>query len=197
MIFEILKILTGEVNEYFKQLEMDDSSLILDNVALIDSQSDSAEALKDKTILSLINLREEVTLKNFPNNLNDGNIVSYKNPKVNINLFLIFCANRTQYNKSLKDLSRILEFFQSKKVFTQSNTSYDRDLDEMSAVRNFRFTLELFTPTFEELNYIWGTLGGRQYPSVFYRMNLIEIERDIVNAEQSVITEIHRNYKQQ
>ncbi|UCS92533.1 DUF4255 domain-containing protein [Echinicola marina] len=197
MIFEILKILTGEVNNYFQQLEMDDSELILDNVAMIDSQSDSAEALKNKIILSLINLREEVTLKNFPNSVNNGDTISFKNPKVHINLFLIFCANRAQYNKSLNDLSKILEFFQSKKVFTQSNTSFDRDLDEMSGVKHFRFTMELFTPTFEELNYIWGTLGGRQYPSVFYRMNLIEIDRDMINSAESVITEIHRNYKQQ
>ncbi|GAB4107769.1 hypothetical protein GCM10028791_02160 [Echinicola sediminis] len=197
MIFEVLKIIAGEVNQYFSELEMEDSEVILENVAMIDSQQDGAEALKNKVILSLINLREEITLKNFPNHLKEGEQVSYRNPKVNLNLFLIFCANRSVYKKSLNDLSKILELFQTKKVFTQSNTTFDRDLDEMSAVKNFRFTMELFTPTFEELNYIWGTLGGRQFPSIFYKLNLIEIDRGLTASEQTVITEIHRRYKQQ
>lgn len=197
MIFEVLKIIAGEVNQYFSELEMEDSEVILENVAMIDSQQDIAETLKNKIILSMINLREEITLKNFPNQLREGDQVSYRNPKVNLNLFLIFCANRTVYKKSLNDLSKILELFQTKKVFTQSNTTFDRDLDEMSAVKNFRFTMELFTPTFEELNYIWGTLGGRQFPSIFYKLNLIEIDRGLISSEQTVITEIHRNYNQQ
>jgi len=197
MIFEVLKIIAGEVNQYFSELEMDDSQVILENVAMIDSQQEGAEALSNKVILSMINLREEITLKNFPNHIKEGERVSYKNPKVNLNLFLIFCANRTVYKKSLNDLSKILEYFQNKKVFTQSNTTFDRDLDEMSAIRDFRFTMELFTPTFEELNYIWGTLGGRQFPSIFYKLNLIEIDRKLTTSEQTVITEIHRNYKNQ
>ncbi|EAZ83092.1 DUF4255 domain-containing protein [Algoriphagus machipongonensis] len=195
MIFEVLKILTDEVNQNFKGLEMEDSEVVLNNVALIDSQQDVATELQNKVILSMINLREEVTMKNFPNNVLEGTKVTYKNPKLNINLFLIFCANRTGYKKSLSDLSRILEFFQHKSVFTQSNTSFDRDLEEMENVKNFRFTMELFTPTFEELNYIWGTLGGRQYPSVFYKLNLIVIDRDATTSEEGVITNIHRNYE--
>lgn len=136
-------------------------------------------------------------MKNFPNHQIQEEMVNYKNPKLNLNLFLIFCANRSVYKKSLSDLSRILEFFQHKKVFTQSNTAFDRELDEMSGIRDFRFTMELFTPTFEELNYIWGTLGGRQLPSVFYRLNLVQIDRDMTLSQQGVITEISRNYHQQ
>ncbi|MBD8489273.1 DUF4255 domain-containing protein [Echinicola sp. CAU 1574] len=195
MIFEVLKIIAGEVNQYFVELEMEDSEVILENVAMIDSQQENADALKNKLILSLINLNEEVTLKNFPNHVLEGTKVTYKNPIVNLNLFLVFCANRSVYKKSLSDLSRILEFFQSKKVFTQSNTNFDRDLDEMSGIKNFRFTVELFTPTFEELNYIWGTLGGRQLPSIFYRLNLVEINRDLSTSEDAVISQISRNYK--
>lgn len=195
MVFEVLKILSGELNQYFTRLGMEDSEVVLENVALIDSQQDNAATLENKLILSLINFKEEVTLKNFPNHGRSDEQVSYKNPKVNLNLFLIFCAHRSQYQKSLNDLSKILEFFQSKKVFTQSNTSFDRELDEMSGIKNFRFTMELFTPTFEELNYIWGTLGGRQWPSVFYKLTLIEIDRDLTQLEGPVITTIERNYK--
>ncbi|MDN3670826.1 DUF4255 domain-containing protein [Echinicola jeungdonensis] len=196
MVFEVLKIISEEVNQYFTRSGMEDSKVILENIALIESQQENAELLKNKVVLSLINFKEETTLKNFPNHQLGENRISYKQSKVNLNLFLIFCANRSTYNKSLKDLSKILEFFQHKKVFTQSNTEFDRDLDEMSSIKDFRFTMELFTPTFEELNYIWGTLGGRQLPSVYYKLTLIEIERDQTQAEGELISTINRNYKQ-
>ena len=54
----------------------------------------------------------------------------------------------------------------------------------------FKFNLEIYTPTFDELNNIWGTLGGKQLPSVIYKVQLIEIERDKKLAESEVITHI-------
>jgi hypothetical protein len=59
----------------------------------------------------------------------------------------------------------------------------------MSNVDNFRFTVELYTPTFEELNYIWGTLGGKQLPSALYKVSMIQIERNIAQAEGQLIGE--------
>jgi len=48
----------------------------------------------------------------------------------------------------------------------------------------------LHTPSFEELNHVWGTLGGRQLPSVIYKIQVIEIEQDIKLATSGVITHI-------
>ena len=48
----------------------------------------------------------------------------------------------------------------------------------------------LYTPTFEELNYVWGTLGGRQLPSVIYKIQLIEIDRNELLGTGKLITEI-------
>jgi hypothetical protein len=63
----------------------------------------------------------------------------------------------------------------------------------MSNIDNFRFTVELYTPTFEELNFIWGTLGGRQLPSALYKVSMIQIERNISQSEGAIITEINEN----
>ncbi|GGZ17488.1 hypothetical protein GCM10007049_07550 [Echinicola pacifica] len=197
MIFEVLTIIAGEVNKHFDILELDESRVVLDNVALLESRQEGDDSLSNKIVLSMINLQEEVTLKNIPNQRYDGESFVTKNPVLNLNLFLIFCANRTKYKTSLSDLSKILAFFQGKKVFNQSNTVFDRDLEEMNSVQNFHFTMNLYTPTFEELNFIWGTLGGRQYPSIFYRLNVIEIDRDLVQAKKGVISTINRTYTQE
>jgi hypothetical protein len=80
-----------------------------------------------------------------------------------------------------------MQYFQGKRVFTQENTTFLRE-GELSNVNNFRFLVDLFTPSFEELNYIWGTLGGKQYPSAIYKVSLIEIEREVTLKKGTVIS---------
>ncbi|MBL4704869.1 MAG: DUF4255 domain-containing protein [Flavobacteriales bacterium] len=184
MIFETLKILADQVNSYFGS-----TSITIENVAIVDSQNERADDIDDTVILSLINLQEENTLKNFPNKYNESNKVQYKNPIVNLNLFILFSANRGTYVQSLSDISKIVEFFQGKKVFTQANSVYNRLDPTLEAIGNFKFTIDLYTPSFEELNFIWGTLGGRQLPSVLYKLSLVKIERDIVQRQAGLISE--------
>ncbi len=183
MIFQVLQIIREEVNAYF-----DDDPVSLANIATIASGEDNDE--ESDIILTLVNIDEEPTLKNVPNYKIEGTTVSYKNPKVNINLYLLFSANNRRYTESLKSLSKIIEFFQGKSVFTQSNSNYDREDADMQGIGDFKFVTELYTPSFEQLSYVWGILGGKQYPSVIYKLRLLESERDILQAEGSVITQI-------
>lgn len=182
MIYEVLQILTDEVNNFLESVSLE-RSVQLDNIALVEQDSaDTLNDMTDKVILTMINMDEEKTLKNFQNRVLEDDQYSYRNNKVNLNLYILFSANRTAYIKSLKDISRIVEFFQGKRLFTQANSEYDRFSSSMSAIKDFRFTVELYTPTFEELNFIWGTLGGKQFPSALYKLTLVEIERDVPAA---------------
>lgn len=191
MLFEIAQIITEQVNQYLEDSGLD-RSVILENIAILDSQNENADELTDKVALTLISFHEETTLKNIPNNTFEPDRVLRKNPVIHLNLFMLFSANRNTYNKSLKDISKVIEFFQGKKVFTQTNTVYDRDSISMADITNFKFTIELYTPTFEELNFIWGTLGGRQLPSALYKLSIVQIERkDIITGEKGLITEIN------
>lgn len=190
MIFEVIQIISEQVNNYLDEIGLD-KSVVAENIAFLESQNeDIATALKDSVALTLINLDEEATLKNFPNHTIENSKTIYKNSIVNLNLYILFSANRDKYVNSLKDISKIIEFFQGKKLFTQANTIYNRNNIAMSNVDNFRFTVELYTPTFEELNYIWGTLGGKQFPSALYKVSMIQIERNIAQAEGQLISKI-------
>ncbi|MBO9584827.1 MAG: DUF4255 domain-containing protein [Flavobacterium sp.] len=189
MIFEVIQIISEQVNSYLEEIGLE-KTVVPENIAFLESQNeDIATALKDGVALTVINLDEEATLKNFPNHIIENTKTIYKNSIVNLNLFILFSANRDKYINSLKDISKIIEFFQGKKLFTQANTIYNRNSSAMSNVDNFRFTVELYTPTFEELNYIWGTLGGKQLPSALYKVSMIQIERDIAQAEGQLIGE--------
>ena len=196
MIFEVIKILALQVEDYFDSIGANGNNQIrLDNVAAVDSQSDNGQNLDNRLLLSLINISEEGTMKNFPNNPVENGRVQLQQPKINLNLYLLFSANRNSYERSLKDISTIVEFFQGKKVFTQSNTIYNRNNVELQGIDNFKFHVELYTPTFEELNYIWGSLGGRQIPSALYKLSVVNIERRAVLSEAGLITELNRDLK--
>ncbi|MFD2565672.1 DUF4255 domain-containing protein [Aquimarina rubra] len=190
MIFEVLQIITEEVNNFFN-IEIEEKPVSLDNIAFIESETNDNTNTNNNVILSLLHTEEEATLKNILNHQIEGTKVVYKNNKVHLNLYTMFSANRSDYTESLKSLSKIIEFFQSKRIFTQSNTSFDRELDGMDKIKDFRFTVELFSPSFEEMNFIWGTLGGKQYPSVIYKVSVLEIERDVTQSEGNLITEIN------
>ncbi|WP_299607129.1 DUF4255 domain-containing protein [uncultured Aquimarina sp.] len=190
MIFEVLQIITEEINNFFN-VEIDEKPVSLENIAFIDSEANENSSTNNNVILSLLHTEEEATLKNILNHQIEGAKVIYKNNKVHLNLYVMFSANRSDYTESLKSLSKVIEFFQSKRIFTQSNTNFDRALDGMDQIKDFKFTVELFSPSFEEMNFIWGTLGGKQYPSVIYKISVLEIERDVTQAEGALITEIN------
>ncbi|MDY8138101.1 DUF4255 domain-containing protein [Aquimarina sp. 2201CG5-10] len=189
MIFEVLQIITEEVNNFF-DIEIEEKPVSLDNIAFVESENND-QGDSNNVVLSLLHAEEEATLKNIPNHEIEGTRVIYKNHKIYLNLYIMFSANRSDYTESLKSISKIIEFFQSKRVFTQSNTSFDRELNGMDNIKDFKFNVELFTPSFEEMNFIWGTLGGKQYPSVIYKVSVLHIERDVTQSEGSVITEIN------
>ncbi|MCC9018716.1 MULTISPECIES: DUF4255 domain-containing protein [Flavobacterium] len=190
MIFEVIQIITEQVNNYLDEIGLE-KTVVPENIAFLESQNETVSGnLEDKVALTLINLDEEATLKNFPNHIVQGNKTIYKNSVINLNLYLLFSANRTIYINSLNDISKIITFFQGKKLFTQSDTIYNRNNVAMANIDNFRFTVELYTPTFEELNYIWGTLGGKQLPSALYKVSMIQIERNIAQSEGPLISRI-------
>jgi hypothetical protein len=185
MIFEVLQILTEELNNFFGK-----QTISLENVSGLDDKNDTSSDFNG-VYLTLVNNQEEFVLKNQSNDYREGNKIVYKNPKVNLSLYILFSASETTYQESLKSISKIIRYFQGKRVFTQSNTFYNRDDSEMQNIKNFRFVVDLFSPSFEELNYIWGTLGGKQYPSVLYKISTIELEREIIQRKGSLIAEIN------
>lgn len=190
MLYEALQILTNEVNIYFGDNEhLEGIEVILDNIALAESEDERAEAMTNKIVVTLLTIDEEFTLRNFPNNRVRGNTVEYRNDKVNLNLYVLFSGNLNSYTDSLMAISKVIEFFQGKNIFTQTNSSFTRvwPFDQLT---DFRFTMELYTPDFEDLNYIWGTLGGRQFPSALYKLSLVSIEQNLPVAETPVITQV-------
>ncbi len=188
LIYETLEIVKDQVSKYLELKTTDSNLVVLENVSKHDDPD--INTMNDKVVLSLLNIEEETALKNNPNVKFKNGETIYKNPAVNLNIFALFSSNRSTYTSSLTALSFIIEFFQSKKIFTQTNTPLNPSIPALENIKEFRFIAELYTPTFEQLNYIWGTLGGKALPSVLYKISIVKIESDSLVEKGKPITEI-------
>jgi hypothetical protein len=62
-------------------------------------------------------------------------------------------------------------------------------MDDIDVI-DLKFTMELFTLSFEQINHLWGSLGGRQMPFVMYKLRLVTISEHAVVREVPLIEEI-------
>lgn len=66
-------------------------------------------------------------------------------------------------------------------------------MPEDERLRQLNLSLDLHTLSFEEINDLWGSLGGKQVPFVMYRARVVEIKAVENNAEAPLISTIeHR-----
>src|SRR5271165_6839813 len=96
-------------------------------------------------------IEEETTLRepDLYSRVSPNGIRESVQPIIRINLYVLFVAQFTKYEESLKYLSRIVQHFQNHRVFNQQNAP------ELSQ-RIDRLVLELITLPFSEQNEIWG-----------------------------------------
>jgi hypothetical protein len=190
MINEALKFISDEVNKYLsvKLGPLTDPRLVLGNVARLQDgdQGGNTNPLANKAILSLVNIEEDRVSRspdNFRRNL-ETNGLMYKNPRVHLNLYCLFSVNRNDYFDALKWLSLIVQFFQYRNVFDKANSpGMDEKLD--------RLVVDFCSLNFEQVNHLWATLGGKYYPSALYKMRIVVIDDDTVEASGELIREIN------
>lgn len=152
---------------------------------------------RNRLYLSVVNIKEEKTLKNLPNYMrNDTTLRAvYENPPVFLNFLILMAATHTDYTNALLVLSRVIRFFQSKNVFTQDTVSpgsitTSSPMNPLDQLETFKLIFDLYSPTLEEVNHLWGTLGGKQYPFVLYTLRMLEMKFRAVQSESGLITEV-------
>ncbi len=195
MIFDAMRLIQAALQRYILEVNPElgpGQVVILDNIAMAEELGGPNNQLNGYLVMSLVNFQEEDTLKNnlhFRLDL-DKNSTIYQNPPVNLNLFILFSALHNQYDTSLTLLSRVVEFLQWKKEFSGSVTPTGGKI-----AQDVRVLLDLYSLTFEQLNHLWGSLGGKQVPFVLYRARLVALEAQKRQGEGKVITEITVNEK--
>ena len=193
MIDIALQLLKDELTNYLST--RDTATVIIDNVGLFETSA--GVGLTENIIITLVNVEEESTLKNQPVVKRPfvGNAI-YQNPPVYLNLYVLLTCNYTgdHYTLALKRLSYIIRFLQSKNSFSISSSVSGGTVNfDDPDIIDLKFTLELYTLTFEQVNHLWGSLGGRQMPFVMYKLRLVAITERTVLREVPLIEEIESN----
>ncbi len=143
-------------------------SLAAGNIARYDANIDNFDG--GNLLVTIIRIEEESTLKNFPNKrlVKSGGAykVDKRYPKIHLNYYLLF-TSILQYDKAVAIINRTIKFFQQNKKI-----QFESDGD------NLELNLELYSPTFEQLNNIWGMFGGKHLPSIIYKARVVALEKD-------------------
>ncbi|HEY8916004.1 MAG TPA: DUF4255 domain-containing protein [Chitinophaga sp.] len=101
------------------------------------------------------------------------------NPPVELDLLVLFIAHNGHYETALRDLSDVASFFQANPVFDQQrypalNASVTDPVNKPWQLIE-RLTFKLYNLSFEQQNNLWAMLGGKYFPSLVYKMNMLTV----------------------
>ncbi len=193
MINESLKFLCEEVNKYLNLKIANPTPsiprLVVSNISLSsEANADISPDIKDKAVLSLVNVEEDKVAKQQENYTRTDLTTVYKNPPLYLNLYILFAMNRKKYDDSLNLLGAIIQFFQHQQVFTPiTHPSLDSRIQKL--------VVDLHNMSFEQTNHLWSVLGGKYFPSVMYKIRQVTIDENAVISESGFIKEVQVNDK--
>lgn len=206
MISHAMTIVLNEMNGHFEHVyQMPAPVVVLGNLAEgIANNGGNSGVVRDRLILSVINLREEKSLKNVPAFQRDDSQlkIRYQNPPVFLNLMILMTATHSDYSDALLMLSRAISFFQHQNVFTPTtvasssitNKAPNNELDQLS---QFKLIFDLYSPSMEEVNHLWGTLGGKQYPFAMYMLRMVDLQFKSAQREAPQVQELSYGFLHQ
>jgi hypothetical protein len=171
MIDETVKFIEKELNIFFRLR----FNIIEDRVvasAIVNQDGSLAIRDENKVLISLVDIQEEGSLKNtgVQHSIRNGGFVKSPLP-VHLNLYLMFSSlfSNGNYIESLKYVSEVILFFQSRTVFDRStypslqNTSIEK------------LVFEMYHPDYQARNNLWSTIGAKYIPSVIYKVKMLTI----------------------
>jgi hypothetical protein len=203
MISHALTIVVNELNKHLSDnygTSPDAKGVILGNIAE-GIGGDPGMVPRGVLAFTIVNIREEKSLKNLPNTvINPSTLtVSYENPPVFLNFLILITATHDYYKDSLVALSRAIRFFQSKNVFIPENVdplsiTSNAPKNQLDMLESFKLIFDGYSPSLEEVNHLWGILGGKQYPFILYTMRLLDLKFASTLGSGNLIVEIKSDF---
>jgi len=203
MLSHALTIVINELEKHLTDTFGTGAQVRLGNIAEGIGTGGPPTVPRDILVFSMVNIREEKTLKNLSNQVrNDATLrVVYENPPIFLNFHILLVATHSIYGNALLMLSRAIRFFQFRNVFDQNSVAplsltLNAPTNTLDQLETFKLIFDLYSPTMEEVNHLWGTLGGKQYPFVLYSLRLLELKFKAAQSEAGLITELVHDFYQ-
>ena len=169
---EIAEKVEADIGTRRPEFLTDGNGIALGNISQLDGQNN----VDGKIIMSLVNIEQDTPLRNNPyyTNISETQIKRH-NPQVVLNLYVLFaCIPTGESNTTIPALEYIFQViaaFQKQNVFTVSELNFSTQPNSILQPKKIIF--DQYSMTFEQLNHLWGVLGGKYLPSVLYKVRLI------------------------
>ncbi len=178
MIQAAINHLAVQLNAYLKRTNNLTEDIVVVS-SLVESDGNVAANTNNKLVLFLTNIEKDpvpqanaVRATGFDGRALVGSRSLY------LNLYVMLAANfsGSNYPEALKFISKAIAFFQMQPVFDKQSTP---DLDS----RIDKLVLDIENLNIQDLSNLWGLLGGKYLPSVYYRVRMVSINPDNVVAQ--------------
>jgi hypothetical protein len=182
MIGQVLSHVISELNDYLLVRSQVEERAVA--CSLFDLDGNVNQKARDKVVVSLVNVTEDRTYRSVETleKRSDGTAEQVK-PPVKVNLYLLLIANMNDYQEALKALDQVMSFFQHRPSFAYASMP---GLDEPDG----RLVFELSSMSMEQVNHLWGALGGKYMPSVVYKAGIVNLRDRQPEAEIPPVEEI-------
>ena len=200
MIFHAMELIRQNVNAFLVAGGATiPEPVILGNIAFATPDNPSTPAVDEsaQVYMSLVNVEEEATLRN-QKAIRQSEIrpLAYVNPPTIVNLFILFTANHKDYSMALRNLGLILLYLQGNRTFTLGSTPVPPAgvfTTPGEQENKIKVSLDLMSLTFEQVNHLWGSLGGKQMPFLLFKARQVEIDAERMLQGGGFITDIQIN----
>ena len=206
MIWQSLLFIMQELDSYLQSLNPTDPPPLVvgGNIGMSTACGGTETFMDGRVVLSVVNSMEEDTLRNSPPlRVVTPTGTEHQNAPIFLNLYLLFTASfgttttdpgtgSTQYGRSMTRISQIIGFFQGKREFSIQNTQ-DPTLILDPDLQDLKIKMEMVSLSFEQINYLWGSLGGKQLPFVMFKAHVVPIRRENLTARGGIVQDIITN----
>jgi hypothetical protein len=186
MLDVALNFLTTELNSYLVARGARKATDEMGKVEVGRLVDDAGKwAIKDDHVGAvLIHVDEERVMRaQLPETVVSGGKHLVLEPKLKLNLHVLFAAKFQKYDEGLRSLSLVLTYFQSHPTFTPDTyPGLDPRLE--------RLTVELQSLTYEQLNQVWAFLGAKHLPSAIYKVRMVALQDSAPTSVQQPLSEI-------
>ncbi|MFD0913348.1 DUF4255 domain-containing protein [Methylophilus luteus] len=132
--------------------------------------------------LTLVNIQEDAALRISPVAPSHSGS-AYQTPPLPLNLHVLLTATHASYTQALLMLGRAMQFFHAQALFTEVNVRRESltqyaPAHALDRLREFKIAFDLYSPSLQETQQVWSSLGSPAVPAALYKLRLLTFATD-------------------
>ncbi len=190
MIAHALDFITQQLEDFFKRKTLVRDSFIKLS-GLVTPEGGISVTAANTLVISVVNIAEESSIANRPRVTEHGGALLKRPVPIYLNVYILISAlfKEDQYEEGLHWLSLAINFFQQHACFNAAQVQMPQGIDKLS--------FELVNLDIDNMGRFWGALGARYQPSVIYKMRMLTINENTMEAvlpkiRESIVTATHQ-----